>query len=286
MVQGSASPRPFTQQIYIYPNGQPLLGWEQREAIWANPVKPFQSLPKQYTPNGGDGTGMHDTGAGGRSLQKQPQHMVVVKKNFRRYSENKLTDFADNFNTNLFSSTTVFPAPPITKTAVTDAIKAYEQAAKDARSERSDHNTEQAFNKRTDLLEKLDTQVDYVEQTATTAEQVKGVGLDPVADGPSKAPLPPAPTGVKAKDSAYPQSVLMSCKPIKFENSAAQVTYYVFETNEAGSEDIRQMTSNTNSRKLEFGGLTTGHIYYFHVRAKTSAGFGPPSTPTVRWVGR
>lgn len=228
---------------------------------------------------------MFGNGAEGRSLLTLSQHMVVIKRNYRRLKEAKLIDFASNFNTNLFLSSTDFPAPPVSQADMTTAYKAYETAAQLSRSQRSDHNTGQVVTTRAALITKLDTQVAYVEQTATTAEQVNAVGLEPTATKPSKAPIPPAPQDAGTKDSPEPLSVIVYCKPIKFETSTARVTYSVFETNEAGSEELRLMVSDTNSRELSFGGLTTGKVYYFYIRAKTSSGFGPPSK-VLRWVGR
>jgi hypothetical protein len=72
---------------------------------------------------------------------------------------------------------------------------------------------------------------------------------------------------------------------VKLVNSTARVSYYVYETNADGTVQLGLMASGTISRKLEFGGLTTGKVYYFYIRAKTTAGFGPPSKP-IRWVGQ
>lgn len=286
MVQGSDFPRPFAQQIHFSPpNGAAMPGKEQREANWVTLVKPFQSLAKQSTANGGDGTGMQGIGAGSRSLLIPSQFMVVVKKSYRRFKESKLITFATNFNTNLFLSTKDFPEPPLPQSDIIKAIKVYEDSAELSRSQRSDYNTSQSALAKGDLVTKLDTQVDYVENTATMPEQVKAVSLEPIATGPSKPPVPPAPQDAGAKDSGMPLSVIVFCKPIKLATSSARVTYYVYETNVDGSEELRLMTSGTNSRDLSFGGLTTGKVYYFYIRAKTSAGFGPPSK-VLHWVGR
>lgn len=286
MAQGERFPTAFySTNSFFTPYRAALSGKEQREASWAALVKPFPSLAIQFTPNGGDGTGMHGRDAGSQSLQTLSQLMVVVKKSYRRLKESKLITFGTNFNNNLFLATADFPAPPISKTDMALAIKTYENAAELSRSQRSDYNTGQTAVAKGDLLTKLNTQVDYAEQTATTSEQLRAVGLEPVAERPSKAPLPPAPEDAGAKDSGMPLSVIVFCKPVKLATSTATVSYYVYETNETGSEQLGLMISGTNSRKLEFGGLTTGKVYYFYIRAKTSAGFGSPSK-VLRWVGR
>lgn len=211
--------------------------------------------------------------------------MVVVKKSYRKYKEAKLISFGTNFNTNLFQNPSFFPSPPVTEKDMADAIDAYEKAAELSRSIRSDTNTGKAKDSRDALLELLNTQVDYCEQTATTKAQLLAVGLEPAADGPTKTPLPGKPEGEGAKESDEPLSVTVFCKPVKLENSSGLVTYYVYETNSDGTEERRLMYSGTKSRDLSFGGLETGKVYYFYIRARTSAGFGPPSKP-IRWVGR
>lgn len=211
--------------------------------------------------------------------------MIVVKKSYRVFKEAKLISFATNFNTNLFLNAVDFPAPPVAKSDMTKAVDDYESAAELSRSVRSDFNTGEVLNRRNELIERLDTQVDYCEQTAATKSQLVAVGLEPTADGPSKAPLPGKPEGEGAKEANEPQSVTVYCKPVKLENSTGKVSYFVYETNSDGTVQGQLMYSNSNSRNLTFGGLDTGKVYYFYIRAKSTAGFGPPSK-VIRWVGR
>lgn len=211
--------------------------------------------------------------------------MVIVKKSYRFYNEKKLVQFATNLKVNLKSATDIFPSPPFSEADMNTAIKAYQNAASKWRAEKSDFNMGETRKKKKALIEMLDSQVDYAEKTSPNESGVKSLGLAPIASGPSKPPIPGKPEKEGAKESGEPQSVTVFCKPVKLDNSSAMVTYYVFETNQDGTEEYRLMASGTNSRGLTFGGLTTGKIYYFYIRAKTSSGFGPPSK-VIRWVGR
>jgi len=212
--------------------------------------------------------------------------MVVVKKTYRRLKEDKLITFANNFRTNLGLSVATFPTPPVSDADMKAAITAYDNAAETFRAERSSYNAGQTRTKRAALIEVLDTQIDYVELTAPDVPSVEALGLEPSSEGkPKKAPKPGKPEGVGAKESDEPLSVTMFCKPVRLENSSAKVSYFVYETNVDGTEERRLMYSGSNSRNLSFGGLETGKVYYFYIRAKTTAGFGPRSAP-VKWVGR
>lgn len=211
--------------------------------------------------------------------------MVVIKKNYRRYNETKLVTFTTTFASNLKLSTSTYPAPPVKPEDLTKASQDYQTAADNYRAEKSDYNTGQTRTARKALIDLLNADVSYVEQTAPDEDSVRSLGLEPAATKVTKAPLPGKPEGEGAKESDEPLSVTVFCKPVKLENSSAQVSYYVYETNDAGTEERRLMYSGTKSRDLSFGGLETGKVYYFYIRAKTTAGFGPPSKP-IRWVGR
>lgn len=211
--------------------------------------------------------------------------MIIVKKGYRFLNEKKLVGFATSLKVNLKSALATFPTPPFTEAEMGAAIKAYQKAAGNWRSEKSGFNMGQTRNKRKDLIELLDGQVAYAEETAPDDAALIALGLAPIATRPSKAPLPGKPMKEGAKESGMPQSAIVFCKPVKLENSSALITYCVFETNEAGTEEYALVAFGTNSRGLTVSGLTTGKVYYFYIRAKTSTGFGPPSN-VIRWVGR
>lgn len=211
--------------------------------------------------------------------------MIVIKKSYRYGSEKKLIKFSTTFTTNLFKSTAIFPTPPVPEQTIMNATNAYEEAAKIYRAERSSFNAGETRNKRKELLALLNSQVVYVEAIASDVTSVEALGLEVAASKPGNAPLPGKPVGEGAKASELPQSVIVYCDVVKLANSTAKVSYYVYETNADGTVQLGLMTSGTTSRKLEFGDLTTGKVYYFYIRAKTTAGFGPPSKP-IRWVGQ
>lgn len=212
--------------------------------------------------------------------------MITVKKSYRTLNEEKLVDFATKFKKNLEKSSASFPEPPVKAAEMDVLINDYSKAAETWRAERSSYNSGQTIVAKDKLIEGIDSNVAYVEPLAASVEAVEALGLEASSAGErKKGPIPGAPEDAGVKESGEPLSATMFCKPVKLENSAAKVSYYVYETNADGTEERRLMMAGTSCRDLSFGGLETGKVYYFYVRAKTSGGFGPPSAP-VRWVGR
>lgn len=211
--------------------------------------------------------------------------MVAVKKSYRKLNKDNLVIFSTNFKKNLFLDPTTYPTPPHSEATMTTRIQEYETAYGNWRAERSAHNAGITRTKRALLIKTLDEQVEYVELNASDAAAVVSLALEPAATESGTTPIPGQPTGEGIKASGEAQSVTVYCKPVKLVNSTARVTYYVYETNVDGTVQLGLMASGTNSKKLSFGGLTTGKVYYFYIRARTTAGFGIPSK-VIRWVGQ